>query len=53
MVSGGSDNGDVSSETRFQGTQDVAFDSQGNLFVLENGKELEKLTFSGETAVCK
>jgi VCBS repeat-containing protein len=47
---GGSDNGDVSSETRFQGTQDVAFDSQGNLFVLE-WQRIRKIEFSGSTAV--
>ena len=46
----GNDNGDVSSETRFQGTQDVAFDSQGNLFVLE-WQRIRKITFSGQTAV--
>ena len=46
----GSDNGDVSSETRFQGTQDVAFDSEGNLFVLE-WQRIRKIEFSGDTAV--
>ena len=46
----GSNNGDVSSEVTFEGVEDIVFDSQGNLFVLENHR-IRKIEFSGDTAV--
>ena len=45
----GNDNGDVYTEAKFQGTQDLAFDSQGNLFVLEHHR-IRKIEFSGAAA---
>jgi VCBS repeat-containing protein len=46
----GSNNGDVSSEVTFEGVEDIVFDSQGNLFVLENHR-IRKIEFSGDAAV--
>jgi len=45
----GNDNGDVYTEATFQGTLDLAFDTQGNLFVLERHR-IRKIEFSGDAA---
>ena len=44
----GNNNGEIG-QASFEGTKDLAFDSQGNLFVLENHR-IRKIEFSGAAA---